>query len=227
MDLGRMEYGECLALQRRLRDQRVAGEGKDVLLVVEHPPVATLGRRGLPEEVFDPTLPVFTIERGGKATYHGPGQLVLYPIVHLGEGNRDVRAWVQCLEGLVIRLLGDFGIKAHVKPDRPGVWTDATQRKVASIGIAISHWISMHGIALNVDIDVREFERIDPCGLGASVMTSMAREGARATMEDTRAWVQSHGAQHLEAWLQHRRHEPPQGQAAEPSTPAAPTTMAN
>src|ERR1041385_5059425 len=83
VDLGRMEYGACLALQRRIRDDLIAGRGGDTVLVVEHPPVATLGRRGEPSEVFDATLPVFTIERGGKATYHGFGQLVLYPIVHL------------------------------------------------------------------------------------------------------------------------------------------------
>jgi len=204
LDLGRMEYGECLALQRRLRDERIAGAGEDTLLLVEHPPVATLGRRGESSEVFDPTLPVYTIERGGKATYHGPGQLVLYPIVHLGEGNRDVRAWVQCLEGLVIRLLADFGIPAHVKPDLPGVWTTATDRKVASIGIAISHWVSMHGIALNVDIDLSGFERIDPCGLGAAVMTSMVQEGSPATMAQARDWVLANAAAHLASWLQGR-----------------------
>jgi lipoate-protein ligase B len=205
LDAGRMEYGDCLALQRRLRDERIAGRGEDTLIVVEHPPVATLGRRGEPDEVFDPGLPVFAIERGGKATYHGPGQLVLYPVVHLGEGNRDVRAWVQCLEGLVIRLLADFGVAAHVNAEHPGVWTTATDRKVASIGIAISHWVSFHGIALNVDLDLREFERIDPCGLGAAVMTSMAREGVPATMEEVRSWVHAHAAAHIEAWLAAKR----------------------
>lgn len=199
-DLGVMEYGECLRLQYALRDQRQRGEGEDVLLLVEHPPVATLGRRGSPSEVFDPTLPVHVIERGGKATYHGPGQLVLYPIVHLGEGNRDVRAWVQHLEGLLIRLLGEFGIAAHVKPDHPGVWTTATDRKVASIGIAIQHWVSFHGVALNVTLDPREFERIDPCGLGAAVMTSMQREGSNATMADVKAWIHRHATEHISSF---------------------------
>ena len=199
-DLGVMEYGECLRLQRGLRDARQRGEGEDVLLVVEHPPVATLGRRGTPDEVFDKSLPVHVIERGGKATYHGPGQLVLYPIVHLGEGNRDVRAWVRHLEALLVRLLGDFGIAAHVKPDYPGVWTVATDRKVASIGIAIQHWVSFHGVALNVTLDPKEFERIDPCGLGAAVMTSMRREGSDATMDDVREWVRRHAVAHLSAF---------------------------
>jgi lipoate-protein ligase B len=197
LDLGRMEYGECLELQRRLRDERIAGKGEDTIILVEHPPVATLGRRGTPDQVFDKDLPVFTIERGGQATYHGLGQLVIYPIVHLGEGNRDVRAWVQHLERLVISLLRDFGIEAEVKADKPGVWTVATGKKIASLGIAIQHWVSFHGIALNVDIDLSEFERIDPCGLGAGVMTSMRAEGSDATLAQTRAWLAGQATEHI------------------------------
>jgi lipoyl(octanoyl) transferase len=194
LDVGRMEYGECLALQHRLRDDRAAGRVEDTLVVVEHPPVATLGRRGEATEVFDPTLPVFSIERGGKATYHGLGQLVLYPIVHLGEGNRDVRAWVQHLEAFVVRMLAEFGIQARAKLESPGVWTVGSDRKIASIGIAIQNWVSFHGIAINVDIDLREFERINPCGLGAAVMTSMVGEGSNADMHVVRSWVLQHGA---------------------------------
>ncbi|MHB8632373.1 MAG: lipoyl(octanoyl) transferase LipB [Thermoplasmatota archaeon] len=203
LDVGRMEYGQCLQLQYRLRDERQNGEGEDTLIVVEHPPVATLGRRGEASEVFDPDLPVYTIERGGKATYHGLGQLVLYPIVHIGEGNRDVRRWVQHLEGLVIRLLADFGIAARIDPERPGVWTVQGDHKIASIGIAIQQWVSFHGIALNVDLDLREFGRIDPCGLGASVMTSMAREGSTATMASVRQWVQTHAPAYLAGFQGH------------------------
>lgn len=205
LDLGVMEYGECLALQHRLRDERIAGRGEDTLLLVEHPPVATLGRRGAPTDVFDDSLPVFTIERGGKATYHGPGQLVVYPIVHLGEGNRDVRAWVQCVEGFAIALLRHFGIAAHVRPDAPGVWTDATGKKVASIGVAIHHWVSFHGLALNVTIDPAEFERIDPCGLGAAVMTSMQREGSAATLDQAKAWAAANADAHFKPFLAARK----------------------
>ncbi len=197
-----MEYGACLEIQRKLRDERIRGEGEDTLILVEHDPVATLGRRGEPQEVFDPTLPVFTIERGGKATFHGPGQLVLYPIVHLGEGNRDVRRWVQHLEALVVRLLADFGIAARAKLDLPGVWTVATDKKVASIGIAIQHWVSFHGVAINVTIDPCEFERIDPCGLGAAVMTNMVREGADADMATVRHWLLQHAPAHLASFPQ-------------------------
>jgi lipoate-protein ligase B len=199
-DLGVMEYGACLRLQHDLRDARQRGEGEDVLLLVEHPPVATLGRRGTPDEVFDKALPVHVIERGGKATYHGPGQLVVYPIVHLGEGNRDVRAWVRHLEGLLIRLLGNFGIAAETRPETPGVWTVKTGKKVASVGIAIQHWVSFHGVALNVTLDPKEFERIDPCGLGAAVMTSMQREGSTATMDDVKSWLRSHAIEHFHSF---------------------------
>ncbi len=199
-DLGLMEYGECLRLQLQLRDERQRGEGEDTVLVVEHPPVATLGRRGTKAEVFDATLPIHVIDRGGKATYHAPGQLVIYPIVHLGEGNRDVRAWVQHLEGFVIRLLEHFGIDAHIKPDLPGVWTRKTDRKIASIGIAIQHWVSTHGIALNVSLEPKEFERIDPCGLGAAVMTNMRGEGCEATMADVKRWVQAQAIAHFSSF---------------------------
>jgi len=204
LDVGTLEYGACLALQRRLHAERAAGQGEDTIILVEHPPVATLGRRGTPQDVFDPTLPTFAVERGGKATYHAPGQLVVYPIVALGEGSRDVRAWVQCLEGLVIRMLAHWGIAAVLKPDLPGVWTVATDRKVASIGIAVKEWVSLHGIAVNVDLDLRGFERIDPCGLGAAVMTSMAREGANADMAAVRAWFTANAPQHIAAWLHAR-----------------------
>lgn len=191
-----MEYGECLALQREVQAQVQAG-GEDTILVVEHPPVATLGRRGEPGDVFDPDLPVHRIERGGKATYHGPGQLVVYPIVHLGEGNRDVRAWVRHLEAFIHALLSDFGIASHTRPEHPGVWTDATERKIASIGIAVQRWVSLHGIAVNVTTDPVEFERLDPCGLGASVMTNMVREGSDVDLGRARAWVLEHAADHF------------------------------
>ncbi|HLF17210.1 MAG TPA: lipoyl(octanoyl) transferase LipB [Candidatus Thermoplasmatota archaeon] len=205
VDLGLMEYGACLALQRRLRDERQRGEGDDTLLMVEHPPVATLGRRGTPDEVFDKTLPVFPIERGGKATYHAPGQLVLYPIVHLGEGHRDVRAWVRHLEAFLIRLLGESGIPATTHPEHPGVWTVRSGKKIASVGIAIQHWVSFHGVALNVTLDPKEFERIDPCGLGAAVMSSMRAEGSFADVPRVKAWVEAHAEAHFAPFLVNKK----------------------
>ena len=189
LDLGLMDYGECLSIMREIRDKRKLGKGRDVLILVEHPPVATLGRRGKMNEIIDGDLPVYKIERGGKATYHAPGQLVLYPVMYMGEGNRDVRGWVRHLEGFVIDLLNEFGIEASVKLDLPGVWVKKTDRKIASIGISIEGWVSFHGIAINVTIDPAEFGRINPCGLGAEVMTNMLQEGAKCAVEDIKKWV--------------------------------------
>ncbi len=199
-DLGVMEYGECLELQRSIWGRLRVADADNTVLVVEHPPVATLGRRGEDGEVFDKTLPVYKIERGGKATYHGPGQLVVYPIVHLGEGNRDVRAWVRHLEQFLHDCLTHFGIDSVTKEDYPGVWTVATDKKIASIGIAIKDWVSFHGIALNVTLEPKEFERIDPCGLGAAVMTNMVAEGAPVDMAAVKAWVLEHAAAHFLAF---------------------------
>lgn len=195
-DLGLMEYGDCLKLQYAARDSVQLGND-DQVLIVEHPLVATLGRRGEASEVFDPSIPVFNIERGGKATLHGPGQLVVYPIVHLGEGNRDVRAWVRHLEGFLIDMLAHFGIEAETNVEYPGVWTTKTNKKIASIGIAVQKWVSFHGIAINVALEPEAFEKLDPCGLGASVMTNMALEGSRATMNEVREWVLEHAAAHF------------------------------
>jgi lipoyl(octanoyl) transferase len=205
-DLGRMEYGACLALQRQLVASRQRGEGEDTILLVEHPPVATLGRRGEPGDVFDPALPVFSIERGGKATYHGPGQLVVYPIVHLGEGNRDIRAWVQHIEAFAVRLLAGFGVAAHARTDQPGVWT-AGGKKIGSVGIAVQHWVSFHGLALNIDMDLREFDRLNPCGLGSGVMTSLRAEGSAATLADVRAAAAKLAADHFNTFQIESNHQ--------------------
>lgn len=201
-DLGLMPYDQALALQLSIRDALQAGIGQPTVLIVEHPPVATLGRRGEPGDVFDPNLPVYRIDRGGKATYHGPGQIVVYPIVHLGEGNRDVRAWVRHLEALVIDTLRHFGIEAHVKPEHPGVWTTRTNKKIASIGVAIQGWVSTHGIALNATTPLSEFNRLDPCGLGASVMTNMQAEGSTATIAEVRTFLQKVVPTHFAAFAE-------------------------
>lgn len=195
-----MEYGVCLEKQYALRDE-VQNGGEDTILVVEHDPVATLGRRGQASEVFDPTLPVYTIERGGQATYHGPGQLVVYPIVHLGEGNRDVRAWVRHIEAFLIDMLAAFGIEGRSDPEYPGIWVDPSGKKVASIGIAVQKWVSFHGIAINVTLDPQEFARINPCGLGAEVMTSMRRETSRPVdMDAVKGWVLEHAVEHFSSF---------------------------
>jgi len=173
VDLGRIEYRQAWDLQKRLVERRLADEIPDVLLLLEHPHVVTLGRRGTREDVLDPSLPVVEVERGGEATYHGPGQLVGYPILKLGD-RLDVRRYVRDLEEVLIRASQAFGVAAGRDPRQSGVWVD--RRKLGSIGIAIHRNVTYHGFAHNVNTDLSYFAKIRPCGFDGSVMTSMARE---------------------------------------------------
>lgn len=175
IDWGRRDYAEALAAMRALVQDRRAGRVGDTLLLVEHPPVVTVGVEGDDGSAAASGFPVFRIERGGKATYHGPGQLVGYPIVDLDARGRDVRRFVHDLEEAVGRTTTALGVPAGRVPGRRGVWVEQ-QRKIASVGIAVDHWVTLHGFALNVDPDLEHFERIHPCGFDGTVMTSLARE---------------------------------------------------
>ncbi len=190
LDLGRMEYGRAWAIQKALAARRAADLVSDGLILVEHDPVVTLGRRGTDEDVLDKDLPVFRVERGGEATFHGPGQIVGYPILKLPD-RLEVRRLVTDLEELLIGTCADFGIDAgHEGPER-GVWVGA--RKIASIGLAVQRNVTFHGFALNVDPDLSYFLRIRPCGHAGTIMTSMAKElGHALEMEDVRASVIAH-----------------------------------
>jgi len=172
-DLGLMEYRAAWDLQRRLVERRASDEVPDLLLLVEHPHVVTLGRRGTTADVLDHALPVVHVERGGEATYHGPGQLVGYPIVKLAD-RLDVTGYVRDLEALLIEASRAFGVPAERDPRQSGVWTRG--RKLGSIGIAIHRNVTYHGFAHNVNTDLSYFARIRPCGFDGSVMTSMERE---------------------------------------------------
>lgn len=182
VDLGRRRYGEVLELQRRLCRQRMAGEiAEDLLLLVEHEPVVTLGRgtraTSLPLTVAQLEargLEVFDVERGGDVTLHAPGQLVGYPILDLGGWRRDLHWYLRQLEEVLIRGLGAVDIEAERDPGRTGVWTGG--RKIASIGIHVKQWVTFHGFALNVTTDLSLFDLIVPCGLSGVTMTSVARE---------------------------------------------------
>lgn len=176
---GRMAYGDAWALQKSLLAARQAGAVPDAVLFVEHPPVITLGRAARASNVLAAPgmlaargIDLFQIERGGDVTYHGPGQLVGYPIVDLRAYDEDIGRYVRTLEAALIDALGTWRITAERLPGFPGVWAGGA--KVAAIGVAVKRKVTMHGFALNVDPDLSYFDLINPCGLGRPV-TSMAR----------------------------------------------------
>jgi len=176
LDLGTREYGEVWALQKELVGQRQRDEIPDTLVLVEHPHVITLGRGTHAENVLAPgDTPLFEIERGGDVTYHGPGQLVGYPIFLLRQEERDLHLYLRNLEEALIRAVGRFGIPGERKEGWTGVWTSngGGARKLASIGVAVKKWVTLHGFALNVSTDLARFGAINPCGLEATTMGSM------------------------------------------------------
>ena len=170
-DFGTMEYGEALELQRELATKRARGEVPDSLVLVEHPHVVTLGRKTTPDNFRPQKIPIFQVERGGDATYHGPGQLVGYPIFLLKD--HDVRRHVRGIEEAVIRTAAAYGVDGERLEGHPGVWVGG--KKLASIGVAVTDWVSYHGFALNVNTDLSYFDLIRPCGLDPSTMTSMQK----------------------------------------------------
>ena len=166
-------------MQQDLVRERQAGAIPDTLILVEHPEAITLGRAAKPDNILDAgAIPVFPIERGGDVTYHGPGQLVAYPIVLLRESERDLHRYLRGLEESTLRTLADFGIAGARRTGLTGVWTtdESAPRKLASIGVAVRKWVTMHGLALNVNTDLARFAAINPCGFPAGVMTSLAQE---------------------------------------------------
>jgi lipoate-protein ligase B len=174
LDLGTREFGEVWALQKELVGQRQRDEIPDTLVLVEHPHVITLGRGTHKENVLAPgDTPLFEIERGGDVTYHGPGQLVGYPIFLLRQEERDLHVYLRNLEEALIRAVGRFGIAGERKEGWTGVWTGGGARKLASIGVAVKRWVTLHGFALNVSTDLGRFAAINPCGLEATTMGSM------------------------------------------------------
>jgi lipoyl(octanoyl) transferase len=192
-DVGRLRYADAFVLQQQLVDRRKRGEIPDQLLIVEHPHVITMGRNGRDEnllaapELLDRAGVEFHhTDRGGDVTYHGPGQIVGYPIVDLREWKRDVVAYVRALEQVLIDALAEFGIAAGRESGATGVWTE--QGKIAAIGVHISRWVTSHGFALNVDTDLSYFRYIVPCGLTKPV-TSMRELGCGANRDQIAATV--------------------------------------
>jgi lipoyl(octanoyl) transferase len=176
VEAGTVSYRDALEWQRQLADDRIAGRlSHDVLLLLEHPPVVTLGRNSHTAHLLEPAgIDVFEVERGGDVTFHGPGQLVGYPILDLRAYKQDLHWYLRTLEQALIDALGILAIPAERNPGLTGVWT--LGRKIASIGIHVKQWVTWHGFALNVTTDLTHFDRIVPCGIQGVEMTSVERE---------------------------------------------------
>ena len=183
--LGRIAFQDALALQNALVAERTAPEpgaalAPEVLLLLEHEPVYTIGRTPNKESLRDAALlphPVVEINRGGQATYHGPGQLVGYPILRLSARGQDLHRYLRELEEVLIETLAEYGVAAGRREGLTGVWVG--ERKIASIGVGVRHWISMHGFALNVCGDLTPFNHITPCGIAGVEMTNLERESGK------------------------------------------------
>ena len=191
VSLGVVDYREALELQRTIAGAVATGEAPDTVLLLEHPPTITLGRRAEPGELHvpdDADVEIVETDRGGKSTYHAPGQLVCYPILDLTRHGQDVKRYCRDLEQVLIETTAAFGIESTRIDGLTGVWLERPPRKIASIGIHLSRWISTHGYALNVDLDPAPFtDWITACGLDGYQFTSMARElGRPLTVDEVR-----------------------------------------
>ncbi|AET33259.1 lipoyl(octanoyl) transferase LipB [Pyrobaculum ferrireducens] len=177
--LGRTAYHEAWRLMKSLHRAVSAGQAEEVALVTEHEPVVTVGKHGRLNNVLRWDVPVYVVERGGDATYHGPGQAVIYPIIRL---RWPLRRYIDALEDAVIETLRKYGVEAGKNPSHRGVWLGG--RKIASVGIAVENNVAYHGVAVNVSLDVGEFARINPCGLPPSAMISMKDLGIHADVRE-------------------------------------------
>ena len=173
-DLGLQAYEDVWSLQKRCVALRAQGEIPDQLLLVEHPPVYTLGRRSPAGQLTPAGVPAFRVERGGEISFHEPGQLGGYPIFLLADARRDIQAFLQGLEQVLIDALASLGFGAERDARNTGVWIGG--RKVASIGIAVRRWVTWHGFALNINNDLALAEAIQPCGFGPELLTSLSRQ---------------------------------------------------
>jgi lipoyl(octanoyl) transferase len=180
-------YRAALAEQQARNDAIAAGEAAELVWLLEHPPVYTAGTSAVADEVLDPRFEVVETGRGGRHTYHGPGQRVGYVLLDLGRRGRDVRRFVHSLEGWVIATLGDLGVEAWAVPDRIGIWTrdiDGSEAKIGAIGVRVRKWVTMHGFAVNLDPDLTHFTGIVPCGIAEYGVTSLARLGLAVGREE-------------------------------------------
>jgi lipoate-protein ligase B len=213
--LGRVPYGEALAMQDAVAAEVERGARADTLLLLEHPPTITLGRRSTADDLLDDEaqlvnrgFEVHRVRRGGGATVHGPGQLVGYPIVRLSGGGRRVRRFVAGIETVLAQVLATFGVSVEIRPGTPGVW--ATGAKVAAIGIEIRRGVTRHGFSLNVDMDLTAYASIVPCRTPSLVVSDLSRAARRpisvglAAAAVAAAWASTFGC--VEGAEEHERH---------------------
>ena len=175
LDLGKSDYKEAWKLQRKLQSQRISGEINDQLLLVEHFPVYTLGKNAPTEHLLNnksDNISIVQSDRGGNVTFHGPGQLVGYPILDLNNYKKSITWYMRELEKLIINTLNDYHIKAERKKGLTGVWVN--DKKIAAFGVRISRWVTMHGFSLNINPDLKYYQGIIPCGISQYGVTSMA-----------------------------------------------------
>ena len=190
-DLGLCDYNEALLSQKNTRNQLIKNSGKNTLFLLEHNHTYTLGKNGNPNNILNKNCELFETDRGGDVTYHGPGQLVGYPIIDLKTMGLGIRSYVSNFEQVLIHVLYDYGINASIKPGLTGVWIE--DRKIASIGIRVSRWITTHGFALNVNTDMNYFSNIISCGIENVYMTSMEKElGKKISMNDIKQSTINH-----------------------------------
>lgn len=172
LQVGKVSYEKALRWQHSLCKMRKAGLARDTILFVEHPPVITVGRDGHLENYQDCSISPIKIERGGDVTYHGPGQVVAYFIFNLTRRGRDLHTFMSQIQTGIIRVLAGYGLEGRMSDENTGVWVG--DKKIASVGIAVKHWISFHGVAFNINTDLKQFSQINPCGLKADDMTSLS-----------------------------------------------------
>ena len=190
-DLGLCDYNEALLSQENTRSQLIKNSGKNTLFLLEHNHTYTLGKNGNSNNILNKNCELFQTDRGGDVTYHGPGQLVGYPIINLKTMGLGIRSYVSNIEQLLIDVLYDYGINASIKKGLTGVWIE--DRKIASIGIRVSQWITTHGFALNVNTDMDYFSNIISCGIDNVSMTSMEKElNKKISISDVKQSTISH-----------------------------------
>ena len=201
-DAAPVPYRAALAEQEARNAAIAGGEARELVWLLEHPPVYTAGTSAPPGELLDPRFEVVETGRGGRYTYHGPGQRVGYVLLDLSKRGRDVRRFVHALESWVIATLADFGVEAWAVPNRIGIWTrdvDGGEAKIGAIGVRVRRWVTMHGFAVNLDPDLTHFSGIVPCGIAEYGVTSLARLGLAVEAEEWDGALQARAGDFLAA----------------------------